>query len=569
MASTYAVGVDFGTESGRAVLVDVANGNELATAVYEYEHGVIDEHLPAPDDDVRLEPDWALQDPEDYVRTFQIAVPAVLGSSGVDPSSIIGIGIDLTACTMLPATADGTPLSMLAEYRRRPHAWVKLWKHHAAQPEADRINAVAAERGEAWLARYGGKISSEWFFSKALQILDEDPDLYSAADRLVEAADWVVWQLTGIESRNNCTAGYKAIWSKADGFPPNAYFAALDPRFERVVDDKMSRRISPVGERAGRLTERAAAWTGLPVGTAVAVANVDAHVSVPAATVTRPGTMVAIMGTSICHMVLGERTATVEGMCGVVEDGIVPGLFGFEAGQSGVGDIFAWFIEHAVPPEYHAAAAAEGVDVHTILEREAATLRPGASGLLALDWWNGNRSVLVDVDLTGLLIGATLATKAPEIYRSLIESTAFGTRAIIDAFDANGVAVREIVACGGLPERNRLLMQIYADVTRREFMVAASSQTPALGSAMFGAVAAGAAEGGYDSIIEAASRMARLGEERYVPNPAHRGVYDELYQEYLALHDYFGRGTNDVMKRLKAIRARELSGVASSDATEP
>jgi L-ribulokinase len=567
-SSTYAVGIDFGTESGRAVLVDVATGDELATAVYAYEHGVIDDRLPAPDDDVRLEPDWALQDPQDYLRTFRVAVPSVLERSGVDPASVIGVGIDFTACTMLPTLSDGTPLSTLPEYRRRPHAWVKLWKHHAAQPEADRINAVAVERREAWLPRYGGKISSEWFFSKALQILDEDPELYAGADRLVEAADWVVWQLTGVETRNSCTAGYKAIWSKRDGFPSDAYFAALDPRFERVVDEKMSRRISVIGERAGRLSERAAGWTGLRAGTAVAVANVDAHVSVPASTVTEPGTMVAIMGTSICHMVLADRAASVEGMCGVVEDGIIPGLFGFEAGQSGVGDIFAWFADNAVPPEYHAAAAAEGVDVHTILEREAAALRPGQSGLLALDWWNGNRSVLVDVDLTGLLVGATLATKAPEIYRSLIEATAFGTRAIIDAFGSNGVAVREIVACGGLPERNRLLMQVYADVTGREFKVAASRQTPALGSAMFGAVAAGATEGGHDGIVEAASRMARLREERYVPNLGHREIYDELYREYRTLHDYFGRGTNDVMKRLKAIRAQELSGAVPSRAAE-
>lgn len=568
MASKYAVGIDFGTESGRAVLVDVATGAELATAVYEYEHGVMDEHLPPPDEDVRLEPDWALQDPEDYIRTFRVSVPSVLSQAGVDPSDVVGIGIDFTACTMLPTTADGSPLCTLPEYRRRPHAWVKLWKHHAAQPEADRINDVARRRGEAWLPRYGGKISSEWFYSKALQILDEAPDVYMAADRLIEAADWVVWQLTGVETRNNCTAGYKAIWSKRDGFPPDAYFAALDPRFEHVVDEKMSRRIGFIGQRAGGLCERAAGWTGLRPGTAVAIANVDAHVSVPAAAVTDPGTMVAIMGTSICHMVLGDRTATVEGMCGVVEDGIIPGLFGFEAGQSGVGDIFAWFVENGVTPEYHELARRRGTDVHRVLEEEAAALRPGESGLLALDWWNGNRSVLVDVDLTGLLVGATLATKAPEIYRALIEATAFGTRVIIDSFESNAVAVNQIVACGGLPDRNRLLMQIYADVTGREFKVAASSQTPALGSAMFGAVAAGAAGGGYDSIIEAAKHMARVRDESYRPDPAHRAVYDELYEEYRVLHDYFGRGANDVMKNLKAIRARALSGAVPSHVAE-
>lgn len=559
MATKYTVGIDFGTESGRAVLVEVATGAELATAVYEYENGVFDEHLPGPDDDVRLEPDWALQDPEDYIRTLQVTVPSVLSQSGVDPADVVGVGIDFTACTMLPTTADGTPFSLLPEYRRRPHAWVKLWKHHAAQPEADRINAVARERGEAWLPRYGGKISSEWFYSKALQILDEAPDIYHAADRLIEGADWVVWRLTGVETRNSCTAGYKAIWSKAEGFPAADYFAGLDPGFANVVDEKMSREIRPIGERAGTLTAEAAAWTGLRPGTAVAVANVDAHVSVPAVTVTEPGRMVAVMGTSICHMVLGTKPAVVEGMCGVVEDGIVPGLFGFEAGQSGVGDIFAWFVDNAVPPEYQAAAVAEGVDVHTVLERAAAALRPGESGLLALDWWNGNRSILVDVDLTGLLVGATLSTKAPEIYRALIEATAFGTRMIIEAFESAGVSVDEIVACGGLPERNRLLMQIYADVTGREFKIGVSPQAPALGSAMFGAVAAGRAAGGYDTIVEAAAHMAHLKEETYVPNPAHRAAYDELFAEYRVLHDYFGRGDNDVMKRLKAIRTRALS----------
>jgi len=555
---SYVVGVDFGTESGRAVVIDAADGRELGSSVYPYANGVIDEHLPTPDDDVRLGPEWALQDPDDYIRTFQEAVPAALTAAGVDAGQVVGVGIDFTACTMLPTLADGTPLATLAEHRREPHAWVKLWKHHAAQPEADRINDVARRRGEAWLGNYGGKISSEWFYSKALQILDEAPATYHAADRLIEAADWVVWRLTGVETRNSCTAGYKAIWSKQDGFPGSDYFAALDPRMADIVDHKMSRHIAPLGERAGGLTGEAAAWTGLRPGTAVAVANVDAHVSVPATTVTEPGRMVMVMGTSICHLVLGERPAVVEGMCGVVEDGILPGLFGYEAGQSAVGDIFAWFVDNLVPPEYHEAARREGLDVHSVLEREAARLAPGQSGLVALDWWNGNRSVLVDVDLSGMLLGATLATKAPEIYRALIEATAFGTRMIIESFEASGVAVNDLVACGGLPERNRLLMQIYADVSGRHIAVAESPQTPALGSAMFAAVAAGAAAGGYDNIEDAAAKMARLRSERYVPDTARAAVYDELYAEYRLLHDYFGRGANDAMKRLRAIRDRAL-----------
>ena len=553
----YSIGIDFGTESARTVLVDLADGREVATAVFPYPDGVIDEKLPG--SNIRLEPDWALQNPADYVQAVKDTVPRVLKESGVAAEDVIGIGIDFTACTMLPAKADGTPLCYLPEFRDKPHSWVKLWKHHAAQPEADRINQVARERGETWLSRYGGKISSEWFFPKALQILNDAPEIYEAADRLIEAADWIVWQLTGVETRNSCTAGYKAIWSKREGFPSPDFFAAVHPRMRNIVKEKMSETILPLGQRAGGLTAEMAAATGLRPGTAVAVANVDAHVSVPAATVVEPGRMVMIMGTSICHMVLGEEQKIVPGMCGVVEDGILPGFFGFEAGQSCVGDHFAWFVENCVPMHYQAEAQKAGLNLHQYLEKRAAVLKPGESGLLALDWWNGNRSVLVDADLTGLLLGATLATKAEEIYRALIEATAYGTRIIIETFEQSGVAVRELVATGGLPERNKLLMQIFADVTGREIKVAATSQAGSLGSAMHGAVAAGAKAGGYDTIQQAAAKMAHLKDEKYVPIPEHKRVYDQLYAEYVTLHDYFGRGGNDVMKRLKRIKAEARS----------
>ncbi len=553
-AHKYAIGVDFGTESGRAVLVATRTGEEIASSVYPYQNGVIDRALPLENDTVELDPEWALQDPEDYIRTLQRTIPAVLKKAGVKAANVIGIGIDFTACTMLPTQNNGTPLCMVPEFRRNPHAWVKLWKHHAAQPEADIINTAARERNENWLDRYGGKISSEWFFSKAFQILDEAPEIYAAADRLIEAADWVIWQLTGQEKRNSCTAGYKAMWSKREGYPPNDYFASLDPRLKNVIDSKMSRNIYPIGDKAGELTAQAAQWTGLQEGTAVAIANVDAHVSVPAASVTETGRMVMIMGTSICHMLLGEEERNVEGMCGVVEDGIIPGLFGYEAGQSGVGDIFAWFINNCIPEEYHQKAQQRSLGIHQLLEEKAVRQKPGAHGLLALDWWNGNRSVLVDVDLSGLLIGATLRTKPEDIYRALIESTAYGTRVIIEAFEKNGVNVNELVACGGLPEKNKMLMQIYADVTGRDFKVSASQQTPALGSAMFGAVAAGRQAGGYDSIFDAAKHMARLKNEVYRPNPTCQKIYDQLYAEYVRLYDYFGRGGNTVMKTLKRIR---------------
>jgi L-ribulokinase len=563
--SRYAVGVDFGSESGRAVLVDVADGRILSTAVNPYANGVIDEALPIDGPRVSLGPDWALQDPEDYLEVFKTTVPEVLRASRVSPEDVIGIGIDFTACTMLPTTADGTPLCLLPDLRAEPHAWVKLWKHHAAQGQADRITAVARATGQPWLDRYGGKISSEWFFAKSLQILEEAPGVYARAERLIEAADWVVWQLTGVERRNVCTAGYKAMWSAADGFPSREYFGALHPEFADVVDTRMSRELHELGERAGGLSERAAAWTGLLEGTAVAVANVDAHVSVPAATVTEAGRMVMIMGTSTCHMVMARDELAVPGICGSVRDGILPGFIGYEAGQSAVGDHFAWVVERMTTDADRREARERGIDIHVLLQERATALRPGESGLLALDWWNGNRSILVDVELSGLLVGMTLATTTAEIYRALIEATALGTRAIIETFESNGVPIHDIVAAGGLAEKSPLIMQVYADVTGRSYRISATDQTPALGSAMFAAVAAGPDGGGFATIEDASRAMAHLREDVYEPDPAAHAVYDQLYGEYMRLHDHFGRGGDNVMRTLRSLRAgarQPLAGVA-------
>ncbi|MCT1397941.1 ribulokinase [Paenibacillus sp. p3-SID867] len=552
MGNKYTIGVDYGTQSGRAVLVNLADGHEVADHVTPYRHHVIDEFLPG--SGKKLEHDWALQHPGDYLEVLKVSVPAVIQQSGIDPADVIGIGIDFTACTMLPVDELGEPLCFQPELADQPHSWVKLWKHHAAQPEADKINEIAAERGEAFLPRYGGKISSEWMIAKVWQILDEAPAIYERADRFLEATDWVISQMTGQIVRNSCTAGYKAIWHKQDGYPSKEYFKALDPRLEDLTDTKLRGEVRPLGSSAGGLTEKMAEMMGLTPGIAVAVGNVDAHSAVPAVGVVTPGKLVMAMGTSICHMLLGTEEKQVEGMCGVVEDGIIPGLYGYEAGQSAVGDIFEWYVEEALPAYVKEAASEEGIGVHQWLEREAAAYKPGQTGLLALDWWNGNRSVLVDTDLTGLMLGMTLLTKPQEIYRALLEATAFGTRKIVDAFHENGVAVDVLYACGGLPQKNRLLMQIYADVTNREIMVADSKQTPALGAAMFAAVAAGEAQGGYDSIIDAAEKMARVKEETFKPIPEHVEVYEQLYQEYSKLHDYFGRGENDVMKRLKRIK---------------
>ena len=553
----FVLGIDYGTESGRVVVVRVANGELASSVIVPYSHGVIDARLPG---GPKLGPDWALQDPRDYLRVVEKGVMKALKTAGVKAEQVIGLGTDFTASSPLPTKSDGTPLCFLPKLRKHPHAWVKLWKHHAAQPEADRINQIGRERNEEFIRIYGGKYSSEWFFSKLLQTLNEAPEIYDAADRFIEAADWIVWQLTGEEKRNTCTAGYKAMWVKGKGFPSAAFFRALHPSLENVIGTKVPETYYPLGARAGGLTAEWARKTGLKEGTPVSIGNVDAHVSAPACAVTGPGSLVMIMGTSICHILLGSERRMVEGMCGVVEDGVVPGLWGYEAGQSAVGDIFAWFFENGVHESVHREARRSKVPFTTVLEKRVAALRPGESGLLALDWWNGNRSVLVDADLTGVLLGMRLATKPEEIYRALIEATAFGTRQIIEAFQSKGVEVRNLVACGGLPEKNKLLMQIYADVTGREIKIAKQLLTcPAAGSAMHAAVAAGSAAGGYDTIFDAAQKMAQVQKQAYRPHPESHKVYNRIFKEYQTLHDYFGRGPNDVMKRLKALQSEQRS----------
>ena len=545
----YVVGVDYGTLSGRAVVVRVSDGAELGTGVHAYPHAVLERALPASlaGADVPLPPEWALQVPDDYREVLRIAVPAAVAAAGIDPAQVIGIATDFTACTMVPTLADGTPLNEVPGLESRPHAYVKLWKHHAAQGQADRINELARTRGEAWLPRYGGLISSEWEFAKGLQLFEEDRELYDRTEHWVEAADWIVWQLCGSYVRNACTAGYKGI--RQDGaYPTTEFLRELAPGFESFVADKLDHPIGELGDRAGALSAEAAGWTGLPEGIAVAVGNVDAHVTAPAAKAVGPGEMVAIMGTSTCHVMNADVLREVPGMCGVVDGGIVSGLWGYEAGQSGVGDIFGWFTHTAVPAAYTEAAAAAGESVHEHLTRLAAVQEVGEHGLVALDWHSGNRSVLVDHELSGLVVGQTLATRPEDVYRSLLEATAFGTRVIVETFRESGVPVEEFIVAGGLA-KNRLLMQIYADVTRLPLSIIDSEQGPALGSAIHAAVAAGA----YPDVPAAAKQMGKVRRHVYLPDDERAKSYDALFEQYVALHDHFGRSTT-TMRRLKAIR---------------
>lgn len=559
-APQYVVGVDYGTLSGRAVVVRVSDGAELGSGVFDYPHAVMTENLPpGAARHVSLGMDWALQVPHDYRLVLAHAVPAAIRDAGIDPAHVIGIGTDFTACTMIPTLADGTPMNELAGFADRPHAYVKLWRHHAAQPQADRINDLARARGEAWLPRYGGLISAEWEFAKGLQLLEEDPEIYDAMDHWVEAADWIVWQLTGNYVRNACTAGYKGLLQ--DGSYPSADFlAALNPDFADFIATKVDHSIGRLGEAAGTLSAEAASWTGLPQGIVVAVGNVDAHVTAPAARAAAPGQMLAIMGTSTCHVMNGNGLREVPGMCGVVDGGIIDGLWGYEAGQSGVGDIFGWFVNNGVPPKYHDDAVARGLGVHEYLTELAASQAIGQHGLIALDWHSGNRSVLVDHELSGVVVGQTLASKPEDTYRALLEATAFGTRTIIEAFNGAGVPVTEFVVAGGLP-KNKLLMQIYADVIGLPLRTISSAQAPALGSAIHAAVAAGA----YSDVQGASDAMGAEPADVYEPIPENVAAYNALFEEYTSLHDYFGRGANEVMHRLKAIQKRALSARPAED----
>ncbi len=551
----YAIGLDYGTLSGRALVVNVETGEELGCSVLDYPHAVMDEALPC---GKKLGQDWALQHPQDYLDVLSKTIPEAIKNSGISADDVIGVGIDFTACTLMPTTKDGYPLCFMDKYESEPHAYVKLWKHHAAQSYATKLNDKAIEMNEEWLNNYGGKISSEWAIPKAWQVLEEAPEVYAEADRFIEAADWVVWQLTGNETRNSCCAGYKAMWNKNTGYPSNEFFKSLDPRLENIIDEKFGRDVLASGKCAGYITEEAAKLTGLKVGTAVAAGIIDAHIFVPAVGISKPNEMLAIMGTSTCHMMMSEKEVKVKGICGVVADGIMPGLYGYEAGQSCVGDHFGWFIDNCLPESYYREAEEKGINIHKLLREKCQDMKPGASGLVALDWWNGNRSILVDVDLTGMILGMTLRTKPEEIYRALIEATAYGTRMIIENYREQGVPVDAFYAAGGISQKDPMTMQIYADIIKMPIKIAGSDQGGALGSAIFGAVAAGSEAGGYDDAFKAASVMGKVKDVVYEPIAENSAVYDKLYAEYKILHDYFGQGGNDVMKRLKDIKAQQM-----------
>ena len=547
-----AIGVDFGTASARTLLLDLRSGEELALCELAYPHGVIEDILPESGE--RLPMDWALHDPDDYRRALEGGISGVLSERPEAAGHVVGIGVDATSCTVLPVTEEGTPLCELSAWRGRAHAWPKLWKHHAAQHVANRLNEVAAERKEVFLSRYGGRISSEWYFPKLIQIWLEDREVFDATAAFVEITDWVVWQMSGKQRRSACPAAYKALWSDVDGIPSVDFFEAAYPGFAHP-GAKLGDAFYPLGTRAGSLRPDLAHRLGLPESVAVAVGNVDSFVSFPGAGAEGTGAYVMVVGTSICDLVVHPQEILLAGITGVAKDGIVPGLFGYEAGQPAVGDMLGWFGDILAHQRGDGPA---GTLVE--LERSAAALSPAQTGLVALDWWNGNRSVLADADLSGVLAGLTLQSTRADIYRALLESIAFGNKAILDNFSEGGLELSEIVACGGIAEKSPLLMQLLADISGLPVKVPASSQVPARGSALFGAVAAGPEAGGFAGIAEAARALCPPTQSTYAPQPRATATYDRVYRVWKDLHDMLGRTQAAWLHELKRLKLLALPG---------
>ncbi|MEM9586931.1 MAG: ribulokinase [Planctomycetota bacterium] len=522
-----ALGLDFGTESARAILID-ANGKELAVGTDAYAHGQIVETLP--DSTTKLPANYALQHPTDWIDSAAKATRDALQESGLDGSEIVGIGVDFTSCTMLPTTASGTPLCLDDQWRGTPLAWPKLWKHHGAIEQTDRMNRIAHERGESFLNRYGGTIGLEWFFPKLLETIDGAPEVAEAADVWLEAGDWFVWQLVGGDRqtlpRSTCQAGYKALWSATDGFASQDYLNAVDPGLAEAADQKMPGRILSPGERAGELCDVMADRLGLPAGIAVSAATIDAHSAVPGVGAAEPGTLVMVLGTSSCHMLNSTTGAAVDGVAGIVEGGILPGLFGYETGQAAVGDAFAWLLNLL------------NLDSFDQLGADAMRLPPGAEGVCCLDWMNGCRTPLMDGALKGAFSGLSLQSKPAHLYRALLESSAYGLRWIVDVLRDGGVPVEAFVATGGLPHHNPDVVQIYADVLNTDIEVHPSQQGPAVGAAVLGMVAAGCETTGFETVAQAAKAMAAVEDanKRVVqPRPGIAPEYDKLYADYRTL----------------------------------
>ncbi len=539
----YLIGLDFGTLSVRALLMDAESGEEAAVSEFVYPHGVMDRTLP---NGAALPERYALQHPQDYLDGMKQTVAEVLRDAEITADAVVGVCIDFTSCTVVAMDENGVPLCLEEEFCDDPHAYVKLWKHHGALKYAEEINRLAEKREEKWLSVYGGAISCEWLLPKMLETLREAPHVFDATARFADAGDWLSFLLTGKHTASAGFAGLKTLWTAEDGFPSNDFFRAVDPKLDGVIGGRICADVYPSGACVGCLTKAGAELIGLAEGTPLTAPLVDGGSPMAALSVTGLGELALVVGTSNVDHVLGKAPINIPGICGYVKGSVSPELYTFEAGQAGAGDMFSWFVHNCIPRAYEEEAEAVGMSIHAYLRERASKLAPGESGLIALDWFNGNRSILKDDALSGMILGLTLRTRPEEIYRALIEATAFGTRMIIENFEAYGIPVERICAAGGIAQKDPMMMQIYADVTGKEIRIVDSAQAAARGSAIYAAVGAGL----FATVQEAAAHYALPEKAHYTPIEANREAYDRLYNEYKTLHDYFGRGGNDVMKRI-------------------
>ncbi|MEN1967882.1 ribulokinase [Lentibacillus sp. N15] len=544
----YTIGIDFGTESGRVIIANVRNGNIKALCVIPYTHGVITQMLPIKQP-ISIPHDFALQHPGDYLEVLYQGIPKAISGSEISPDQIIGIGIDFTSSTMIPTDQNLKPLCFYPSLRANPHSWAKLWKHHGPKHETNILHDRAIQVKPDWLKRYGFNISREWLIPKCFEVLNQDEFIYNQADLFLEAGDWIVAQLTGQVVRSNCSLGFKALWHETKGFP-ETFLSTIHPELGQMIHTKLRGKIGKVGECAGYLTTEMATKLGLPAELPVGVAIVDAHSAVLGTGVADSNRLAMVMGTSTCHMMLNEQEVPMPGISGIVKDAIVPGFYAYESGQSAVGDLFGWYANQ-VPFSFADEANKLQISVFDLLEKKAQQKKPGESGLIALDWHNGNRSILSDSDLTGLIVGLTLTSQPEDIYRAYMEATAFGAKIIVKNYEEGGIQINDILACGGLPQRNECLMQIYADVLNHSINVFSTEYAPAIGAAMLGATAAGKSSGGFDNVHDAVKQMQQPVLKTYHPIKKHVQIYEELFNIYKQLHNHFGY--ENIMKKLKSV----------------
>lgn len=550
----YVIGIDFGSLSCRAILVNTHTGFVAGESEYVYPHGVIDRMLP---NGTELPPMWALQDPQDYLDALAETIKDICRKSCVIGAQIIAIGLDTTSSTVIPVDSEMRPLCMDDKFRNLPHAWPKMWKHHAAVHEAEAITKAASNAHLQIVDKYGGAVGAEFLIPKVIQVCLEAPEVYEAAETFIELGDWIASILCGTEIRSGSYLTCKSMWVPGEGYPSGEIFSEISEKLRDLPEKKLAYhngsdpKIVWPGEKAGTLCLEMAEALGLSERTIITASQMDAYAGVPGCGIYDQSTLMMMIGTSTGYMLLDRKTTLVPGICAAMENSNLPGFTNYAAGQAGVGDIFGWFIKNWVPAEYYEKAKEANLNIHAYLSQLAESYMPGEVGLMALDWWNGNKSCLNNSKLSGLILGMDLGTRPEHIYRALIEATAYGARKIIENFEKSGVGINKIIACGGIAVKNPLLMQIYADVTGKKFYVSSCSQAAAMGSAIYAAAAAGSKAGGYDAISDAIKAMADDDYICYEPRDDAHEIYNGLYAEYIMLHDYFGCGGNRVMERMK------------------